>query len=157
MALEKICSAGVTLNKEKCLFGQNSLKFLGHVVNKNGISADPDKVTAIKQMEAPKKISALRRFLGMVNHLGKFSPKLATTTQPMRDLLSKRTNWCWGAEQAATFKATKDELLKSTVLHCMILKLRPRCHQMPHHSGLEQCYYNKMAGAGTQWHLRQGP
>ena len=26
MALEKICSAGVTLNKEKCLFGQDSLK-----------------------------------------------------------------------------------------------------------------------------------
>ena len=91
MALEKICSAGVTLNKEKCLLGQDSLKILGHVVNKNGISADPDKVTAIKQMEAPKNISALRCFLGMVNQLGKFSPKLATTTQPMRELLSKRT------------------------------------------------------------------
>ena len=60
MALEKICSAGVTLNREKCLFGQDSLKFLGHVVNQNGISADPDKVTAIKQMEAPKNVSALR-------------------------------------------------------------------------------------------------
>ena len=85
-------------------------------MNKNGISADPDKVTAIKQMEAPKNISALRRFLGMVNQLGKISAKLATITQPMRELLSKRTNWCWGAGQAAAFKATKDELLKPTVI-----------------------------------------
>ena len=52
-ALERICSARATLNREKCLFGQDSLKFLGHVVNKHGISADPDKVTAIKQMKAP--------------------------------------------------------------------------------------------------------
>ena len=58
-ALDQIHSAGVTLNREKCLFGQDSLKFLGHVVNKYGISADPDKVTAIKQMEAPQNISAL--------------------------------------------------------------------------------------------------
>ena len=48
-ALKKIHSAGVTLNREKCLFG----KVLGHVVNKHGISADPDKVAAIKQMETP--------------------------------------------------------------------------------------------------------
>ena len=89
-ALDRICSAGVTLNREKCLFGQDSLKFLGHVINKHGISADPDKVTAIKQMEAPQNISALRRFLGMVNQLGKFSPRLATITQPLRGNISQK-------------------------------------------------------------------
>ena len=115
-ALDRIHSAGVTLNREKCLFGQDSLKFLGHVVNKYGISADPDKVTAIKQMEAPQNISALRRFLGMVNQLGKFSSRLATTTQPLRALLSKKANWCWSVEQQAAFQATKEELLKPTVL-----------------------------------------
>ena len=92
-ALDRIHSAGVTLNREKCLFGQDSIKFLGHVVNKQGISADPDKVAAITQMKAPQNISALRRFLGMVNQLGKFSPRLATITQPMRELLSKKANW----------------------------------------------------------------
>ena len=115
-ALDRIHSAGVTLNREKCLFGQNSIKFLGHVVNKQGISADPDKVVAITQMKAPQNISALRRFLGMVNQLGKFSPRLATITQPMRELLSKKANWHWGAEQQAAFDATKEELLQPTVL-----------------------------------------
>ena len=52
----------------------------------------------------------------MINQLGKFSTKLKTTPQPMQELLSKRTNWCWGTEQAAAFYATKDELLKPTVL-----------------------------------------
>ena len=67
--------------------------------------SDPDKVTAIKQTEAPKNISTLRQFLRMVNQLGKFSPKLATTTQPMREL-SKKAIWCWGTEQEAAFQAT---------------------------------------------------
>ena len=37
-ALDRIHSAGVTLNREKCLFGQDSLKFLGHVVNKSRLT-----------------------------------------------------------------------------------------------------------------------
>ena len=91
-ALHRIHSAGVTLNREKCLFGKDNIKFLGHVVNKQGISADPDKVAAIAQMKATQSICALRQFLGMVNQLGKFSPRLATITQPMRELLSKKAN-----------------------------------------------------------------
>ena len=97
-ALDRIHSAGATLNREKCLFGQDNIKFLGHVVNKQGIS---DKVAAITQMKAPQNISALCRFLGMVNQLGKFSSRLATITQPMRELLSKKANWQWGVEQQA--------------------------------------------------------
>lgn len=34
----------------------------------------------------------------------------------MRELLSNKANWCWGVEQEAAFEATKEELLKPTVL-----------------------------------------
>ena len=64
------------------------------MVNKHGISADPDKA-AIKQMKAPENISSLRQFLGMVNQVGKFSHRLTSITQPMRELLSKKGNWFW--------------------------------------------------------------
>ena len=47
------------------------MQFLGHLIIKGGIEADPWKVTAITQMEAPTKISELHRFLGMVNQMGK--------------------------------------------------------------------------------------
>ena len=45
--LTRIQAAGATLNRKKCSFGQTKLKFLSHVVDKNGVSADPEKVTAI--------------------------------------------------------------------------------------------------------------
>ena len=59
--LTTLQSAGVTLNKDKCLFGQDRLlTILGHVVDKNGISADPDKMTALTKMKSPDNVSELR-------------------------------------------------------------------------------------------------
>ena len=72
-ALERIHKAGVTLNAGKCEFWCDKLKFLGHVISKHGISPDPVKTAAIKEMEAPTNITELRRFMGIVNQLGKFS------------------------------------------------------------------------------------
>ena len=67
-------------------------------------------------MKSPDNVSELRRFLGMAKQLRKFSPNLATITQPLRELLSKKNSWCWNDEQETPFKATKEELIKPTVL-----------------------------------------
>ena len=71
--LNKISKAGITLNPDKCQFSTTSVKFLGHIIDGVGIHADPDKIHAIQQMQAPDNIAELRRFLGMVTYLGKFS------------------------------------------------------------------------------------
>ena len=69
--LERVEAANVTLNPSKCEFSKVKVKFLGHVIDRHGIRADPDKTGAICQMEAPRSVSDLRRFHGMVNQLGK--------------------------------------------------------------------------------------
>eukprot|EP00731_Ephydatia_muelleri_P009839 Em0005g425a len=63
--LKAIKAAGVTLNSEKCSFSVDKLKFLGHVISRDGVSADPDKTKAILQMKPPTNITELRRFMGM--------------------------------------------------------------------------------------------
>ena len=60
-ALHKIAEAGITLNEEKCEISQNKVKFLGQIVDSNGIHPDPGKVKAVKQMKAPTNITELRR------------------------------------------------------------------------------------------------
>ena len=94
--LKKIEVAGATLNREKCQFRRSQLKFLGHVLDKDGIRADLDKISAITQMTPPANVTELRRFMGMVSQLGKFSSKLAQLTLPLRQLLSKKSTWFWG-------------------------------------------------------------
>ena len=44
------------LNPAKCAFGVGSGKFLGLMVSKRGIEANPDKIKAILDMEPPKNI-----------------------------------------------------------------------------------------------------
>ena len=57
--LKRIESAGVTLNPDKCEFGKSKLKFLGHLIDENGIQADPDKTSAIQEMKSPNNVSEL--------------------------------------------------------------------------------------------------
>ena len=85
--LDRIKTTGVSLNKAKCKFSVSSVKFLGHIVNKDGIKADPDKTAAILNMQ---NISELCRFMGLANQLGKFSCHLAHLTHPLRELLSSK-------------------------------------------------------------------
>ena len=67
-------------------------------------------------MAAPLNISELRRFLGMVNLLGKFSPHLAELSQPLRELLSSKWSWVWDPAQEHAFVQIKLELTRPTTL-----------------------------------------
>ena len=81
--LQRLEAAGLTLNKEKCKFSQKQVKFLGQMVDKSGVHPDPAKVKAIQKVPKPKNVGDVRRFLSMVNQLGKFSPNLAEKTKPL--------------------------------------------------------------------------
>ena len=107
--LTRLQEAKVTLN-DKCDFSKSRIKFLGQVIDASGVSADPDKVGAVKAMAEPRNISEVRRFLGMTNHLGKFLPHLAEKTRPLRDLLRKSNMWAWGPQQQQAFEQIKTEL-----------------------------------------------
>jgi hypothetical protein len=60
------------LNPKKCAFGIAFEKFLGYMVTPRGLEANPDKVTAILDMEAPKNITEVQRLVGRVTALGRF-------------------------------------------------------------------------------------
>jgi len=114
--LKKLEQEGVTLNPEKCSFNQESVKFLGYIVDSSGIKADPDKISAVLNMSAPQSVPDLRRFMGMVNHLSKFSPRISEMSQPLRELLSNKRSWVWRPIQEQAFNNLKQELTQPTVL-----------------------------------------
>ncbi len=48
--MKRLEAAGVTLNSDKCKFGRDRVKFLGHLIDREGIRADPEKTSAILQI-----------------------------------------------------------------------------------------------------------
>ena len=67
-------------------------------------------------MDAPTNITELRRFMGIVNQLGKFSPRIAEISSPLRELLSTKNDWLWDSRQEEAFTLIKTELTNPTVL-----------------------------------------
>ncbi|KAL5503306.1 hypothetical protein EMCRGX_G010234 [Ephydatia muelleri] len=114
--LQRVKSAGVTLNRDKCVFSQSSVKFLGQIVDAQGVRPDPNKVTAIRGMAAPMNTTELRRYLGMINQLSKFTPNIAELTKPLRELLSKKNEWTWNEIHQKAFSKLKDEVSTQPVL-----------------------------------------
>lgn len=73
---------GLTLNKQKCIFRSQRIKFLGHIFTPHGIEADNDKIEAITKIEDPKNKKQLLRFLGMVwLHIFQNSSKICLILQ----------------------------------------------------------------------------
>lgn len=73
-ALYRLEQARTTLNKSKCVLAADQVKFLGHIVDREGVRPDPDKVSAIVNFKPPTCVGDIRRLLAMTNQLGKFSP-----------------------------------------------------------------------------------
>ena len=114
--LLRLQEAGLTLNQGKCQFTQSEVKFLGRVIDHSGVRPDPDKVMAIQKVWVPSSVIDIRRFLGMVNQMSKFSPNIADTIKPLRELLNKGNSWVWGEPQQNTFEAIKKAQTTSPVL-----------------------------------------
>ena len=92
---------------EKYEYPKASLTFFCHVVDASGIRPDPEKIKAIRDMEDPTNVTELRRFLGMMNQLGKFSDKIAEVSKLLRDLLSTKNSWVWESSQKEAFNTLK--------------------------------------------------
>ena len=122
--LRRISEAGLTLSKEKYVFGATSISFLGQTVNSEGIQPDQNKIRAICDMKPLSNLTELRRFLGMLNQLSKFSPHLTDKTQPLRELLSTKTQWVWEEAQDRAFASLKDAIT-SELLQVSKMLLHP--------------------------------
>lgn len=114
--LERARQRGPKLNEDKLIVRAREIPFFGHLVGSDGVRPDPSKVKAITGMEAPSDVKQLQSFLGMVNYINRFSPRLANLTAPLRDLLKHDAEFIWGPEHEKAFQATKAEIGKSTVL-----------------------------------------
>jgi hypothetical protein len=116
VVLKRIKDYGFRIRKEKCTFLQDSVEYLGHIIDNMGIRPSPKKVEAILQAPAPKDQSQLRSFLGGVNYFGKFIGRLADLSAPLNRLLRQDVLWTWSKETEEAFRKLKEALASMDVL-----------------------------------------
>lgn len=77
------------LKYSKCIFAQNSIAYLGHIVSEKGVGPDPEKIAAMLDWPPPRTIKHLRGFLGLTGFYKKFVRNYSSTAAPLTDLLKK--------------------------------------------------------------------
>ena len=105
--LVRLEEAGLGLKKGKCVFMQDQVVYLGHQIDKTGISPVQDKVEALVQAKTPENVTELKSYLGLLNYYGKFLRDLSQVLHPLQKLLEKGVRWHWGPEQQNSFERTK--------------------------------------------------
>ena len=117
---ERLASHGIVINSNKCLFGVSNLDFLGHHIDRHGITPLPEKVQAVRDFPQPHSQRQLRRFIGLVNFYHRFLPHCAELMNPLHSLLTsakpKSQALTWSDTAQAAFNATKDALAKASLL-----------------------------------------
>jgi len=56
----------------KCEFWLEKVTFLGHIVSREGIFTDPQKIEAVRQWTRPKNVTEVKSFLGLFWYYRKF-------------------------------------------------------------------------------------
>ena len=85
----------------------NRIKWLGHEIDENGIKPNEEKVEAILKLKPPENTKELKSFLGAIQNMAKFLPKLSEQTDRLRKLLKKNEPWKWAEEQQKDFEKIK--------------------------------------------------
>ena len=104
------------LNAAKCAFGVGSGKFLGHLVTRRGIEANPEQIAAIEQLTSPRNAKEVQKLTGMAAALNRFISKSSDKCRPFFKLLRKNTKFLWDEESELALQHFKKYLTEPPLL-----------------------------------------
>jgi hypothetical protein len=118
LVLQQLQQSGLTLKINKCHFCKTQLQYLGHVVSKEGIRPDPDKLRAVREYPVPTKLKAVRTFLGLTSYYRRFIKNYATIAEPLialtRSCESKIFQWTEACQNA--FELLRQRLVEAPII-----------------------------------------
>ena len=121
----KLRAASLKLKPSKCDFFKKEIKYLGHVVSKEGVSTDPDKIKAVTEWPQPTTVTEVRSSLGFVSYYRRFIPNFSRVAKPLNKLLQnlegtpsqkKKFKVHWGPEQQEAFETLQRLCTESPIL-----------------------------------------
>lgn len=108
---DQLRAINMKLNPKKCSFGVKEGQFLGHLITKQGIKANPSKVKAITDLQAPKTLKDVQSLNGKLASLSRFLSKGVDWPLPffktLKGCMGKKI-FQWSIEAEAAFQKLKE-------------------------------------------------
>lgn len=119
--LERLRSANLTINLQKCCFFRKKLKYLGYIVDGLGLRTDPEKIQAITEFPTPTCPKDVKSFLGTASYYRRFIKGFSTIAAPLNSLTSTRKDrppFSWSEQAELAFQELKRALTSAPILAC---------------------------------------
>jgi hypothetical protein len=100
----------------KCSFYQKQIHYLGHIISKNGIYMDLEKIEAIREWLASKNVTELRSFMGLVGYYRRFIEGFSKILHPMTSLQRKGVKFQWTLNCENSLQHLKQLLTSAQIL-----------------------------------------
>lgn len=113
-------NANLSINVDKCEFAKSSLKYLGYIIDKDGLRTDPDKVKAIINFPRPTSFTELKRFIGLASWYRRFVENFSIVAAPLHNLTKgkKHRKLVWTDEAEKAFLKLKTLLTTAPLVTC---------------------------------------
>ena len=115
VVLQRLRKAKLKLSPKKCALFRKEVKYLGHVVSKEGISPDPGKTEAVKSWPKPTSVTETKSFLGLCSYYRRFVPSFADIAHPLQQCTTT-VPFSWTTEADDAFEKLKLALTEAPVL-----------------------------------------
>ena len=114
--LQTFQKCNAKLNYDKLQYKQNEVDFFSETYITSGHKPERSKVSTIIAMPSPTNKKQVESFIGMINYLSKFSPRLSELAESIRELSKDNIPFNWGPEHQAAFQLMKQEISSAPML-----------------------------------------
>lgn len=113
--LSRLENSGLKLKASKCEFCCSEVKYLGHLITREGVKANPEKIEKVKNWVTPTSSAELEAFVGLAGYYRKLIKDFAAREAPLRDVLKVKP-FLMSSNAIEAFEDLKEALSKNPVL-----------------------------------------
>eukprot|EP00117_Sycon_ciliatum_P034902 scpid20142/ scgid26552/ Retrovirus-related Pol polyprotein from transposon 17.6; Protease; Reverse transcriptase; Endonuclease len=113
---QRLLEAGLRLKPSKCHLLRTEVNFLGHVVTKDGVRTDPDKIETVSEWRCPKNVAEVRSFMGFCGYYRRFVKDFASISRPLVKLTRQNQRFSWDGECEIAFQLLKQKMSSAPTL-----------------------------------------
>jgi hypothetical protein len=116
MVLQVLREHQLYVKLSKCSFYLKQIHYLGHIISKDAITVDPEKIETIREWSMPNNVTKVRSFMGLAGYYRIFIGGLSKIAHPITSLQNKGVKFQWTLDWEKSFQHLKQLLISAPIL-----------------------------------------